>query len=194
MKKSILTISSAALLAATLIGCGGETPAPAAPAESTFGCKQENVPAPKWTCVPMFEGSYAGVGVAPKSAAGMGFMRTKALAEGRQDLAQQIKVNVKSKVKSFTQTTGVGSSETVDTLTAAATNQVAKVDLSSSKQVDAWVAPSGTLYMLVAVPEGKVNAAVKDAVKSSLKNDNAMWQQFQAKKALDELEAEFPTD
>ena len=33
---------------------------------------------------------------------------------------------------------------------------------------------------------------VKEAVKSSYKNDEALWQQFQAKNALEGLEKEFP--
>jgi len=52
---------------------------------------QENVLAPRWTCIPEVEGFYAGVGVAEKSAAGMAHMRRVALMNGRSDLAQQSK-------------------------------------------------------------------------------------------------------
>jgi LPP20 lipoprotein len=142
----------------------------------------------------MVEGAYAGVGIAQKSAAGMGHMRRVALANGRSDLAQQIKSQVKDKIETFTRTTGVAEGETVDQVNTAVSKQIAKVDLQGSKGVDAWTAPSGSLYMLVTVPEATVNGEVKAAVKTSFKNDQALWQQFQAKNALEGLDKEFPTD
>ena len=189
MKKSIVSISAAALIAATLVGCGGETPAPTEPAVATFGCKQENVLAPKWTCIPKIEGAYAGVGIAEKSGAGMAHMRKVAMMNGRSDLAQQIKVQVKSRMKGFTQTTGAADSETVDKMTQSVDDQMAKVSLARSKAVDFWAAPSGNIYLLVTVPEDYINEKVKETAKTSLKNDNALWQQFQASKAFDAMDA-----
>ena len=191
MIKTFSSIALAGLIAASITGCGGAAPAPAEP---DFRCKQENTLAPKWTCVPMVEGAYAGVGVAKKSAAGIGMMRKIALANGRSDLAQQIKSQVKDKVESFTRVTGNGDQETVDAVSTAVTKQVAKVNLQGSKAVDMWNAPSGAIYMLVTVPEATINKEVKSAVKTSMKNDQALWQQFQSKQALDGLEKEFPTN
>lgn len=193
MIKTLSSIALAGLVAATITGCGGAAPQPK---EEVFDnrCKVENVLAPQWACVPIVEGAYAGVGIAPKSAAGMGHMRRVALANGRSDLAQQIKAQVKDKIETFTRTTGVGDSEVVDQVNTAVSKQVAKVDLAGSKGVDMWTAPSGTIYMLVTVPEATVNGEVKQAVKTSFKNDEALWQQFQAKNALESLDKEFPTD
>jgi len=193
MIKTLSSIALAGLVAATITGCGGAAPEPKEEV-ADFRCKQENVLAPKWTCVPMVEGAYAGVGIAQKSAAGMGHMRRIALANGRSDLAQQIKSQVKDKVETFTRTTGVADGETVDQVNTAVSKQIAKVDLQGSKAVDAWNAPSGALYMLVTVPEATVNGEVKKAVKTSFKNDQALWQQFQSKNALEGLDKEFPTD
>ena len=192
MIKTLSSIVLAGLVVTSITGCGA-TPAPKQ-AEPDFRCKQENVLAPKWTCVPMVEGAYAGVGISQKSAAGMGHMKRVALANGRSDLAQQIKSQVKDKVETFTRATGNGDQETVDAVTTAVSKQVAKVDLQGSKGVDSWQAPSGALFMLVTVPESTVNKEVKAAVKTSMKNDQALWQQFQSKQALDGLEKEFPTD
>ena len=191
MIKTISSIALAGLIAATITGCGGKS---AAPEDADFRCKQENTLAPKWTCVPIAEGAYAGVGIAKKSAAGMGHMRRIATANGRSDLAQQIKSQVKDKVETFTRTTGNGDAETVDQVATAVSKQVAKIDLQGSKAIDAWTAPSGNLYLLVTVPEGTVNGEVKKAVKTSFKNDEALWQQFQSKQALEGLDKEFPTD
>jgi hypothetical protein len=142
----------------------------------------------------MVEGAYAGVGIAQKSAAGMGHMRRVALANGRSDLAQQIQSQVKDKVETFTRTTGVADAETVDKVNMAVSKQVAKVDLKGSKAVDSWTAPSGSLYLLVTVPQESINKEVKKAVKTSFKNDQALWQQFQSKQAMEGLEKEFPTN
>jgi len=193
MIKTISSITLAALLSLTITGCSGE-PEVKKTEEASFACKQDGQLAPKWTCVPMVDGYYAGVGVAKKSSAGIGHMRRVALANGRSDLAQQIESQVKDKVETFTRTTGNGDSETVDQVTTAVSKQLAKVDLQGSKAIDAWSSNVGTLYLLVTVPQENVNTEVKNAVKTSFKNDNALWQQFQSKNALEELEKEFPSD
>lgn len=195
MIKNISKVALSLALAAFVSACSSkEEPKPQDELPSDFQCKQENVLAPTWTCIPDVPGYYSGVGVAEKSAAGIAHMRRVALMNGRSDLAQQIQTQVKDKVEGFTRATGNGSAETVDKVTTAVTKQVAKVDLQSSKAVNMWQAPSGAIYMLVTVPQGTVNKEVKNAVQTSFKNDEALWQQFQAKQALEQLDAEFPTE
>ena len=203
MIKTLLSITVTALAVITFSGCSDE-PKPSekenvvAQSVNEFGCKQENVAAPKWTCIPMVDGYYAGVGIAPNSAAGMGHMRRVALANGRSDLAQQIESQVKDKVEIYTGTTGNGEQETVDQVTTAVSKQLAQVNLKDSKGIDTWNAPSGALYMLVTVPESQINKTVKESVKetvnSSFNSDNARWQQFRSQEALDSLDQEFPTE
>ncbi len=197
MIKILSSIFLTTLTVLTLSSCSAE-PKPSeadaiAQAVNEFGCKQEGVDAPKWTCVPMVEGFYAGVGITNKSAAGMGHMRRIALANGRSDLAQQINSQVKDKIETYTGTTGNGNAETVDQVTTAVSKQLANVNLQNSKGIDTWNAPSGALYMLVTVPTSAVNKQVKDAVRTSLNSDNASWQQFKAQEALEALEKEFPS-
>jgi len=191
MKKTVSSIALATLIFTGFIGCSDKAPEPQ---KEDFRCKQENVLAPQWTCIPMAEGAYAGVGIAEKSAAGAAHMRRVALANGRSDLAQQIQTQVKDKVEVFTRATGNGSKEVVDAVSTAVTKQVAKVDLQGSKAIEQWNAPSGAMYLLVTVGEEQVNGEVQKAVKSSFKNDDALWQQFQSKQALESLEKEFPTN
>jgi len=191
MIKTISKIALLGLTAAVITGCGSAAPKPAAPAAPTFACKQENVLAPKWTCIPDVPGYYAGVGIADKHPAGIAHMRKVATMNARSDLAQQIQTKVKDKISGFTQATGTGDSGTVDTVSKAITSQVAQINLSGSKPADMWTAPSGAIYMLVTVPENVVNGAVKKAAKSSFNNDDARWQQFQASEAYKELENEF---
>jgi hypothetical protein len=195
MKKIITNLALVTVVSLLVTACSDKEPTPTKEAYNpTFKCMQEDVLAPRWTCIPEVEGYYAGVGVAEKSAAGVAHMRRVALMNGRSDLAQQIQTQVKDKVEGFTRATGNGSAETVDKVTTAVTKQVAKVDLKNSKAVDMWNAPSGAIYMLVTVPAENVNGVVKAAVKSSFKNDNALWQQFQSKQALESLDKEFPTE
>jgi len=196
MNKILKNATIIVIALAALNGCGEKEPTP--PEQKaynpTFKCMQEGVEAPRWTCIPDVDGYYAGVGVAEKSAAGIAHMRRVALMNGRSDLAQQIQSQVKDKVEGFTRATGNGSAETVDKVTTAVTKQLAKVDLKNSKAIDMWQAPSGAIYMLVTVPKENVNKEVKKAVKTSFKNDNALWQQFQSKQALEQLDKEFPTE
>lgn len=159
-----------------------------------FGCKQDGVAAPKWTCMPVVENAYAGVGVAQKSKAGIAFMVKEALSNGRSDLAQQIQTQVKDKVENFTRSTGIGDNEVVDKVTTAVSKQVSKVDLLGSKYIDQWTSPKGNLFLLVIVDADIVNKEVKNSVKSSFKNDDALWQQFQSQQSLENLEKEFPTE
>ncbi len=193
MIKTISSIALAGLLSVAITGCNKKV-TPEEEEAPSFACKQENVLAPKWTCIPTADDAYAGVGVAQKSAAGQAMMRRVALASGRVDLAEQIKVQVKAKITLYTGTTGVGASETVDQANEAVTKQVAKVDLVGSKAIDSWTSPSGALYMLVTVSEKDTNKQIKKNIKTSLNNDQALWQQFKAKNALEGLEKEFPTD
>jgi len=199
MIKIVKNLALIAVVTASFTACSDKKPElKPQPYNPTFQCEQEGIKAPKWTCIPDVAGYYAGVGVAEKSAAGIAHMRRVALMNGRSDLAQQIETKVKDKVEGFTRATGNGSAETVDKVTTAVTKQVAKVDLKGSKAMDMWNAPSGAIYMLVTVPEANVNEAVKNAYKktvdSSFKNDNALWQQFQSKQALESLEKEFPSN
>lgn len=195
MIKHLSRLALAVAVSALVVGCSSkEEPQPQDQLSADFQCKQENVLAPVWTCIPDVPGFYSGVGVAEKSAAGIAHMRRVAMMNGRSDLAQQIQTQVKDKVEGFTRATGNGSAETVDKVTTAVTKQVAKVDLQGSKAVNMWQAPSGALYMLVTVPSSEVNKEVKNAVKTSFKNDEALWQQFQSKQALEQLDKEFPTE
>ena len=194
MIKTISKIALMGLTAAVITGCGGEAPkpvAPVAPAAPSFACKQENVLAPKWTCIPDVPGYYAGVGIADKHPAGVAHMRKVAVMNGRSDLAQQIQTTVKDKMAGFTQATGTGDAGTVDSVSKSITSQVAKINLKGSKAMDMWTAPSGAIYMLVTVPEDVVNGVVKKAAKTSFNNDDARWQQFQGSEAFKELEKEF---
>lgn len=193
MIRTISLALLAGLLTVTITGCNKKPTVEeeAGFDKTNFGCKQENVLAPKWTCIPDVDGFYSGVGIAEKSKAGMAHMKRVATANGRSDLAQQIQSQVKDKITVYSGTTGVADGETVDQVAEAVTKQIAKVDLVGSKAVDSWTSPSGALYLLVTVPKGSTNKQIKENINTSYKNDRALWQQFKAKNALESLEKDF---
>lgn len=146
--------------------------------------------APAWVLDPAVEGAMCAVGSAKVGPAGMNFAMTEATGNGRDDLARQIQTNVANMLKNFTQQTGVGDSAAVDKVVSNVSKQLAKQDLSGSKGTKKWISKTGTLWILVVMQDpSKVAASIKETVKTSFKNDEALWQQFQGKKAQDELDS-----
>jgi len=197
MIKSITTMALAGLVALTISGCGGSAPTPA---EETLDerCRDDaGALAPEWVCTSAIEGaSYAAVGIGSSKNASM--REAQAMSRARAKLAYQVNTKVKAKMEDFMRSTGGGDAETMDAVTTAVTKQTAKLDLRGSKKVKSFRSKDGKLYVLVAVSDDAVNKEVKDTVKNTLKtsmgNDQALWQQFQSKQALDSLDKEFPTD
>ncbi len=191
MKKG-LVILPLIFTIATITSCGKkETPKPQEISKiqnQKWANEFEN--APRWVLNPQTEGVLAAVGSAKIGKAGIQFARTEALANARDELARMISVKVKNMVKNFTQQVGVGDEQTVDKVSVQVSKQVAYQVLNGSRQKDMWISPSGTLYILVVLDPEIVKEAVKQATLSSFKNEKALWQQFQAKKAYEELDRE----
>ena len=190
--KSLGTLALAASAALVITGCG-EQPQPKQE-EPDFRCHKDGVLAPEWACTPVVDGAIAAVGSAEQTAAGYNMQMTEAMGNARDALARQIEIKVKNKLENFTRTTGVGEGAAVDKVVTNVSKQIASVTMNGSKLIKSWTSPKGTLFVLVAVPEKSVNKAAKKAVKTSFKNDEALWQQFQSKQALEGLEKEFPTE
>lgn len=192
MKKSTLSFVASSLLIMSMTGCmGGKAPETATvtkDAPNQYQMELEGAPA--WVLDPSVEGALCAIGSAKMGPAGLQFSVTEAAGNARDDLARQISVNVSNMLKNFTQQTGVGDQAAVDKVVANVSKQLAKQDLSGSKVTKKWISKTGTMWVLVVMPDpAKAKEAIKDAVKSSYKNDAALWQQFQAKKAQDELDA-----
>ena len=156
-------------------------------------CIIDGIKAPIWVCgVYEDKNAYMAVGMAQMSKAGEGFTRREAMADARSNLSQQIETKVKDKVEVFMRSTGVGSSEVVDKVTTQVSKQVAKETLIGSKQISYWRHNAvKNVYVLASISKSNVNKQAKKDVINSFKHDDALWQQFQAKKALIGLEKEF---
>lgn len=147
--------------------------------------------APLWVCDAPVEGMMVGaVGSAAKSDAGVAFMKQMAATEARVQLAQNMKVQVQNMIKQYAETTGAGSKETVDRVNTSVTKQITDQTLQGTKIFRSIVSPDGTMYVLVGLDEVAAQKLTETAVKTSMNNDQAAWQQFKAQKGQDELAAE----
>jgi len=192
-----MSLAAAGLVAATITGCNGA--APTAPAEETLDerCRVDSGQlAPEWVCNESIEGAeYGAVGIGMSRNASM--RKQQAEARARKNLAHQIEVKVKAKTEDFMRSTGNGDAETMDAVTTSVTKQTSQVTLRGSRKVKQWTAKDGKLYVLVAVSpavEKEINQQAKKGLQTSFKNDQALWQQFQSKNALESLDKEFPTE
>jgi ribosomal protein S20 len=186
--KKILTTAIVGISLFSFVGCGGEKQ----PQVPDFNqCVIDGTQAPQWVCDggATMEGGLFAVGSAEPSALGISFQRQEAVAAARDDLARQIGIKVKNMFKQFQATTGIGDAQTAEKATENVSKQVASQTLAGSRVVKTWRSPKGTLFVLVGMPDpNAVKTAVKQAVKTSLHNDQALWQKFLAKKADKELD------
>jgi ribosomal protein S20 len=189
MKKIITSSVVALAIAGFMTGCNNNQPTPN---QDFQQCQIEGAKAPAWVCDggATMEGGLFGVGSAEKNPMGISFQRTESAAAARDALARQLKIKVKNMFKQFQATTGIGDTQTAEKATQNVSKQVAQATLSGSKIMKTWISPKGTMFVLVGMPDPKAVAAqVKQAVKTTFHNDQALWQEFKAKKADQELDA-----
>jgi hypothetical protein len=186
MKAKVLLASA---LVIGLIGCANTKPKK----ENDFNaCIRDGAKAPKWVCAPtQIEGGITAVGIAmPNAANDEQFQLDEAMAAARDALARRISIKVKNMFKQFKATTGTGANQTYEKATEEVSRQVAYQVLNGSRLLNSWQSPSGKLYVLVGIPKETAVKSVKKAIKTSLKNNEALYQKFLAKKAQEELDKE----
>ena len=172
-----------------LFACGGRTLDPqAAVEESPQSGEYANAPA--WVIDASLEGGLSALGIAKIGPAGMQFARNEAMANGRSELAKMINVKVKDLTKNFTQQTGIGDDTTVEKVSSQVSKQVTNQALQGSKAKSTWISPKNNLHILMIIDSEMVKNYVRESIETSYKNDKALYQQFQAKKAHEELDKE----
>lgn len=174
----------AAAATALLIG------ACAAPPQKVAECvfPNSNQAAPGWICDAPVEGmAVTAVGSAAKSDAGLDFMKQMASTAARVQLAQQMQVQVENMIKQYAETTGAGSRETVDRVNTSVTKQITSQTLQGTRIVRSLQGPDGTLYVLVGADPATTELIARNAIRTSMSNDQAAWQQFKAQKGQEEL-------
>jgi len=147
--------------------------------------------APGWICDQPVEGvEISAIGSTTKSGAGYDYMKSMAATSARVQLAQNMQVQVRNMIKQYIETTGQTDSETVDKVMTSVTKQITNQTLVGTKIIKTRTSPAGNLYVLVGMSEESVQKASEKALKTSMRNDSALWQQFKAKQSQDELAAE----
>jgi len=187
MNKAAYLLAGVAMTA-LLAGCGGKTK------EDVADCVFPDAPgteAPGWICDEPVEGvEISAVGSAEKSAAGHDFMKQMAATSARVQLAQRMKVKVQNMIKQYVETTGAADQETVDKALTSVTKQITNETLVGTKIYKTRTSPTGSLYVLLGMDPNSVETAAQNAIKTSMNNERALWQQFKAQKAQDELAVE----
>jgi hypothetical protein len=199
MLRNLPTFALTLVIAFSLSGCfllstRGLDGKPLKEESKIEGCQRENVEAPQWICEPYVQGYYSAISIVAESPSGAEKTKAIALFEGRRNLAQNIKAQVKDKVRSFVLETELGGMDTASNINADVSREISRVDLSSSVGIGNWAAPSSTLYMHVTLEENIVNTIAKEAVINSLKNNSTLWETFQSKSYSKKLDKEFPTN
>ena len=189
--KSLAVVAIASIL---FIGCSDKEPEVAVSEDKVEDrCYQDGVIAPKFTCDPISNGSITALGIAKMNAGNdKSFQRTEAMASARDDLARQIEVKVSNLFKKYKASTGSGAGQTFDKATSDVSKQLASQTLTSSKQVGkSWRHPkTNELFLMVGVNTEDVKSRLDNAIKTSFKNDEALYQKFLAEKASGELALE----
>lgn len=186
-----LAVSVATVSSIWLVGCAAK-PVAAAP-EVALECAfpGTRTAAPLWVCdAPVPDYEVAAVGTYEKTAAGIQFQKDHAVAGARVALAQRMKTHVANMIKQYAETTGAGSTETVDKVNASVSKLITDQSLEGSALVRSISAPDGTMYVLVAMTPLQVQKVVENKLRTSMNNEQALWQKFQAGKAQDELAAD----
>ncbi len=186
MKK--ILFSSAIIATMIFTGCGSSNKSvtPKAPQ-----CQMDGASAPIWVCNggENMKGGIFAVASAQKSPLGISFQRQEAMAAARDEISRQINIKVKNMFKSYMSSTGTGNAQTAERVATSVSKQLSYQTLRNSKLLNTWISPKGTMFVLVGI-KGSIKNAVKQAAKTTLHNDEALWQEFKAKKAQEQLDSE----
>ncbi len=186
MKKTFLLALVIVVLAFAFAGCTGK--GQTITASKVNKCVKD---APAWVLLAGAEGGLSAVGSAQIGNAGINFARTEALANGRDEIARILELKVNNMLKNFTQTTGVGDSQTVDKVTSNVSRQLANQTITGSRAKEAWISPEcNEIFVLVVADAPSLEEEIKSQITSSYRNEQALWQQIQAQNALKEMDKE----
>ncbi|TDO96208.1 LPP20 family lipoprotein [Marinomonas balearica] len=180
------------LVALTVVACSStEVKEEAAPVAACIFADGSNQAAPEWVCGAPIEGmSLSAVGYSEKSAAGYNYMKQMAATSARVELAQVLSVDVQNMVKQYVETTGAGESETVDRVNSVVTKQITEQSLIGSQVVRQMPTPSGGIVVAVGLDPEQAGSLSESILRTSMKNNAALFQKIQAEKSFDELAAE----
>tara|TARA_B100001109_G_scaffold67935_1_gene55331 strand:- start:5178 stop:5765 length:588 start_codon:yes stop_codon:yes gene_type:complete len=183
---AVFAVAAATLLAA----CSSNQPVPSTPVADCVFADGSGQAAPEWVCGVEPDVELTAVGYADKSGAGPNFMKQMAATAARVELAQNMRVEVQNMIKQYAETTGAGDDETVDRVNTSVTKQLTKETLVGSKIIHQRPTPTGGMVVMVGLDADMIAQVTEQALKTSMNNDRALWQKFQAEKSFDEMAAD----
>lgn len=150
---------------------------------------------PQWVLDPSVEGGLGAVGIATIGKAGLQFSKTEAMANGRDALARIIEVKVKNMVKNFAEQTGVGDAQTLEKVSMQVSKQISSVTLKGSMQKSMFINENrNEIYVWIVqdpdILKKEIVEATEQAVKTSMRDDAAQYQQWKSENSQKELEYE----
>lgn len=200
MKKLNSGLSTGVALIASsllLVACSSKAPVAEAPKPSPAPAVPDCIypgtqaAAPGWVCDAPVQGyPVSAVGAYEKTSAGVQFQKDQAAAAARVALAARMKTQVANMIKQYVETTGTSDNETVDKVNSSVSKLITNQSVEGAAVIRSMTAPNGVMYVLVAVTDDQLRKNTETAVRTSMKNDQALWQKFQGGKAMDELAAE----
>lgn len=189
-----MTFKVASILVASLVlaACSKDvvnTPVAAVP-DCVFA-DGSNQAAPEWVCGAPVEGvELSAVGYSEKSAAGANYMKQMAATAARVELAQVLSLDLQNMVKQYVETTGAGDAETVDRVNSVVTKQITEQTLIGSKVIRQMPTPTGGLVVLVGLDPSQAEGIAESILRTSMRNEAALFQKLEAEKSFDELASE----
>jgi hypothetical protein len=194
MKESTMRLKLASILLASVVLVACSKDADDAPAVAVPDCvfaDGSNQPAPDWVCGSPVEGvALSAVGYSENSAAGPNYMKQMAATAARVELAQVLSLDLQNMVKQYVETTGAGDAETVDRVNSVVTKQVTEQKLVGSQVVRQMPTPSGGLVVLVGLDPAQAEGVAESILRTSMRNEAALFQKMEAEKSFDELSEE----
>lgn len=188
MKLKLVSVLAAGVL---LAACSKDVVQQDVAAPSCVFADGSNQAAPDWVCGAPVEGvALSAVGYSEKSAAGPNYMKQMAATSARVELAQILSVDLQNMVKQYVETTGAADAETVDRVNSVVTKQITEQQLVGSRVIRQMPTPTGGLVVLVGLDPSQVEGVAESILRTSMRNEAALYQKLEAEKSFEELAAE----
>lgn len=118
--------------------------------------------APQWVALPQKDGYIVEIGSAsPNSKNDLSFQRAEAMADGRDNLARLLKIEINNMIKS---SKGKNNESELTESHEHTSTQVAELMVRMSQQQALWVSKSGQMFVLVGIDAGTINNAVNSQI------------------------------
>lgn len=176
-----LTVS---LIALALCSCGGPKTTNLAPTPTEQTIKK----IPAWYLNPPQEDDYL-FATSTSTSRDMQVAVQKAKVTAQASLAQQLETNLSDLTKNFQNETGLGSDSELITEFSAATKAVTQQTLNGTRVTQQEILPEKDIYrvyLLMSLPIGAANKQLMEKIKGN----QALYTQFRATKAFEELDKE----